>query len=134
MFRTVSQEPQPQCLGKSLEQIHSSSQPVSRHRQAESEGDAIRPIARESQVVPGDDDKDVQREEMEIEEPLEARIERLGRQRPAVFHSIWKEIAFVFSINMSMLLSVSHCYRATRQYSYISRNTLFLDLMLSFRL
>lgn len=34
-----------------------------------------------------------------------ARIERLGRQRPAVFTSLWSEVAFVFSISMSQLLT-----------------------------
>jgi len=41
-----------------------------------------------------------------IEESTEARIERLGRQRPEVFDSIWSEIGFVFSISMSQVLSV----------------------------
>lgn len=34
-----------------------------------------------------------------------ARIERLGRQRPEKFRSIWIEIAFVFSITVSQLLN-----------------------------
>src|SRR6187402_1816308 len=42
-----------------------------------------------------------------IEESTEARLERLGRQRPEVFGSIWAEIGFVFSISMSQVLSVS---------------------------
>lgn len=42
----------------------------------------------------------------EEEESPEARIERLGRERPAVFKSLWAEIAFVFSISMSQVLSV----------------------------
>lgn len=41
-----------------------------------------------------------------IEESAEARVERLGRQRPEVFDSIWSEIGFVFSISMSQVLSV----------------------------
>lgn len=41
-----------------------------------------------------------------VEEPLEARLERLGRQRPEVFASVWAEIGFVFSISMSQVLSV----------------------------
>ena len=40
------------------------------------------------------------------EESEEARLERLGRQRPEVFDSIWSEIGFVFSISMSQVLSV----------------------------
>jgi hypothetical protein len=41
------------------------------------------------------------------EESLEARIERLGRERPQEFKSLWAEIVFVFSISMSQVLSVS---------------------------
>jgi len=41
-----------------------------------------------------------------IEESTEARLERLGRQRPDVFDSIWPEMGFVFSISMSQVLSV----------------------------
>ncbi len=41
-----------------------------------------------------------------VEESLEARLERLGRQRPDVFNSIWAEIGFVFSISMCQVLSV----------------------------
>ena len=39
------------------------------------------------------------------EESLEARIERLGKERPPTFKTIWSEIAFVFSITMSQLLT-----------------------------
>jgi hypothetical protein len=41
-----------------------------------------------------------------VEESLEARLQRLGRQRPEVFGSVWAEIGFVFSISMSQVLSV----------------------------
>lgn len=41
-----------------------------------------------------------------VEESSEARLERLGRQRPEVFDSIWSEIGFVFSISMSQVLTV----------------------------
>lgn len=41
-----------------------------------------------------------------IEESTEAMLERLGRQRPEVFGSIWAEIGFVFSISMSQVLTV----------------------------
>ncbi|TVY34091.1 Drug resistance protein [Lachnellula occidentalis] len=40
-----------------------------------------------------------------IEESTESRLERLGRQRPDAFDSIWSEIGFVFSISMSQVLS-----------------------------
>ena len=39
------------------------------------------------------------------QESAKARIERLGRQRPSVFHSTWAEVAFVFSIAMSQVLT-----------------------------
>ena len=42
-----------------------------------------------------------------VEESAESRLERLGRQRPETFDSIWAEIGFVFSISMSQVLSVS---------------------------
>lgn len=41
-----------------------------------------------------------------VEESEEGRLERLGRQRPEVFKSIYSEIVFVFSISMSQILSV----------------------------
>lgn len=40
-----------------------------------------------------------------IEESLPARIERLGRERPSVFKTVWSEVIFVFSISMSQLLT-----------------------------
>ena len=40
-----------------------------------------------------------------IEEPLSARIERLGRERPPIFKTSWNEFIFVFSISMSQLLT-----------------------------
>ncbi|PMD28151.1 MFS general substrate transporter, partial [Hyaloscypha hepaticicola] len=40
-----------------------------------------------------------------VDESLEARLERLGRQRPELFGSVWAEIGFVFSISMSQVLS-----------------------------
>ena len=51
-----------------------------------------------------------------VEESAEARIERLGRQRPEVFDSIWSEIGFVFSISMSQVLSVILPFQSTRLY------------------
>jgi hypothetical protein len=49
-----------------------------------------------------------------IEESAEARVERLGRQRPEVFDSIWSEIGFVFSISMSQVLSVRSPFYLSR--------------------
>jgi MFS family permease len=39
------------------------------------------------------------------EESLEARIERLGRERPAGFPTLWAELAFVFSVLMSQIMT-----------------------------
>jgi hypothetical protein len=41
-----------------------------------------------------------------VEESDDARLERLGRQMPEVFGSIWSEIGFVFSISMAQVLTV----------------------------
>ena len=35
------------------------------------------------------------------------RIERLGRERPTQFRSIWAEVAFCYSIVASMIMAVS---------------------------
>ena len=43
------------------------------------------------------------------DESQEARIERLGRERPEKFRTIWAEIGFVFSIVMSQVLTVRLC-------------------------
>ncbi|KAK8216390.1 major facilitator superfamily domain-containing protein [Phyllosticta capitalensis] len=40
-----------------------------------------------------------------IEESEEARLDRLGRQRPEVFRSKWEEIGFIYSVTMSQLLT-----------------------------
>jgi hypothetical protein len=56
------------------------------------------------------------------EESLEARLERLGRQRPEVFSSVWAEIGFVFSISMSQVLSVSRLPKFKNPTLTTSRN------------
>ncbi|PNH70373.1 hypothetical protein VD0001_g6885 [Verticillium dahliae] len=40
-----------------------------------------------------------------VDESLQARIERLGRERPPIFLTRWSEIIFVFSISMSQFLT-----------------------------
>lgn len=45
--------------------------------------------------------------EVEGEESTQALIERLGRQRPAKFKTIWTEIGFCFSLLASMVMAVS---------------------------
>lgn len=39
-------------------------------------------------------------------ESFEIRLERLGRQRPERFKSIWAEMGFVYAIVMSQVLTV----------------------------
>ncbi|KAI0140234.1 major facilitator superfamily domain-containing protein [Pestalotiopsis sp. NC0098] len=43
--------------------------------------------------------------ESPVEESLQARIDRLGRQRPPAFPTAWSEVTFVFSIAMSQFLT-----------------------------
>lgn len=43
--------------------------------------------------------------EAPTEEPLQARVERLGRERPPTFTTLWSEIFFVFSITTSQFLT-----------------------------
>lgn len=45
-------------------------------------------------------------EQVAGEESERARIERLGRERPPQFKSIWAELGFVYSIVTSQLLAV----------------------------
>jgi hypothetical protein len=40
------------------------------------------------------------------EESLDAKIKRLGRERPRAFRSSWHEIGFIFSMAMSQILGV----------------------------
>jgi hypothetical protein len=35
-----------------------------------------------------------------------ARVERLGRERPEQFSSLWKEIGFIYSVVMSQAITV----------------------------
>ena len=43
--------------------------------------------------------------ENDEEESLETRIERLGRERPAGFPTLWAELAFIFSVLMSQVMT-----------------------------
>lgn len=61
------------------------------------------PLVSTISSLPHDDEKEVV--ECIAEESLEAKIERLGRARPPEFKTAWSEIAFVFSITMSQLLT-----------------------------
>lgn len=61
-----------------------------------------RPLAKTNPAVCSDEsDVTVQAPE----ETLQARIERLGRERPPEFETAWSEVSFVFSIAMSQLLT-----------------------------
>ncbi|KAF5640020.1 multidrug resistance [Fusarium tjaetaba] len=40
-----------------------------------------------------------------VDESLQARIERLGRERPPLFTTCWSEMIFIFSISMSQFLT-----------------------------
>jgi hypothetical protein len=64
-------------------------------------------VASPMSPVPFGEEKSQHGESPAVEESLEARLERLGRQRPEVFGSVWAEIGFVFSISMSQVLSVN---------------------------
>lgn len=56
-------------------------------------------------TTPGSDPAE-DREAYQLEDESEdARVERLGRQRPEKLRSLWIEIAFVFSITASQLLN-----------------------------
>lgn len=60
--------------------------------------------------IPREDHKNsLERDVPAVEESHEAMLERLGRQRPEVFRSIWSEIGFVFSISMAQVLTVRIC-------------------------
>lgn len=56
-----------------------------------------------SNAPPHNDGKD--KTEAPVEESLQARVERLGRERPPTFTTLWREILFVFSISMSQFLT-----------------------------
>ncbi len=40
-------------------------------------------------------------------EDMQARVERLGRERPAIFKTLWREVGFCFSLLASMVMAVS---------------------------
>ena len=55
------------------------------------------------------DDGDVEGESMQ------ARIERLGRERPAKFKTAWTEIGFCFSLLASIVMAVSNFFPLKRK-------------------
>jgi hypothetical protein len=62
-----------------------------------------------------------------FEESTAVRLQRLGRQRPNVFNSVWSEMGFVFSISMSQVLSVSDVF-SSRIYSLMKKGIFRLRL------
>ena len=98
MQRTLSASMLPRTMsdGSWVSPVQSRSRSLSTSAPDNRPVSAIRP-------PPRADEKDAV--ECFAEESLEARIERLGRERPPTFKTIWSEIAFVFSITMSQLLT-----------------------------
>jgi MFS family permease len=66
-------------------------------------------LSRAPSIIPvheiQEDEKESTAHGNENYESTEARIERLGRERPPVFRTFWAEIAFVFSIAMSQVIT-----------------------------
>ena len=48
-------------------------------------------------------------------ESMQARIERLGRERPAKFRTVWTEIGFCFSLLASMVMAVRNLFVLTSE-------------------
>lgn len=67
------------------------------------------------EIKPTGSEDTIRQGEMEAPEPTDAsdgesigaKLERLGRERPACFKSAWQETGFVFSICVCQVLSVS---------------------------
>lgn len=76
-----------------------------------------------------------QMSEADEEESMAARIERLGRERPKAFKSLWAEVGFVFTISMSQVLTVSslliHCHFVMILSWYIAKQRLTLHRSIS---
>ena len=51
-----------------------------------------------------------QSQQHESRESDRARIERLGREKPEVFKSLWAEVGFCYSILASQFMAVSDSY------------------------
>ena len=70
---------------------------------------SLRALAQVVNPLPNDNPSPDLRDNAEfipaVDESLQARIERLGRERPPIFTTRWSEIIFVFSISMSQFLT-----------------------------
>ncbi|KAF5656715.1 major facilitator family transporter [Fusarium heterosporum] len=69
----------------------------------------LRDLAQVDNVLPNDnpspDPQNITEFTPAANESLQARIERLSRERPPIFTSRWSEIVFIFSISMSQFLT-----------------------------
>lgn len=57
---------------------------------------------------------------MEQNENKKAQIERLGRERPAKFKSLWSEVLFCYSVLASQMMAVSLPLQSSRHRCIIS--------------
>jgi MFS family permease len=110
LSRSISQPSREDaCLGECLQKIRT----PSRHDHSEPI------IAKEDAISPVDENTDPPSKpkaaEPAVDEPVEARIERLGRERPKIFRTIWSEMGFVFSVSMSQILAVRSLFVSTRR-------------------
>ena len=99
--------------GRAIEMSVSKSRELISHRQDDTATPSLRPngdIHHSSHEPLGNRTQNYDTTSPPVEESLEARLDRLGRQRPDAFSSIYAEIGFVFSISMSQVLSVSGPY------------------------
>lgn len=77
----------------------------SRNRNLGGSASSIHGIVVSTPSIHAHEKKALETIESPTEESLQVRIERLGRERPPTFTSLWSEIAFVFSISMSQFLT-----------------------------
>lgn len=97
MIRTVSQASQ--SFGPCIQTQRSQTFESSAIPRADMDGSALSSQQREGF------EKAIAEKETKNEESVQARVERLGRERPPVFQSVWAEVAFVFSICFSQIIT-----------------------------
>lgn len=122
-----------QLLNASEQDLSSNSEKTSTLDRLDKDVDATNQddVASPDALGPFEKENDQQGKDLPaVEESVEARINRLGRQRPEVFKSMWAEVGFVFSIAMSQVLSVRTLARTThRPLLIINRNISSRDLL-----
>ena len=84
--------------------LHAYSTPPSRSR-SQSHGAPAAVVLHTAARSPSSHADEKNTIEAPIEESLQARIERLGHDRPSTFTTRWSEISFAFSIIMSQFLT-----------------------------